>query len=91
DVILRAVNLLVAEKDYKTIAELYLSAINLEPNNVQLYISLAATYGKLHNKEKAIFYAKKALEINPALPNLKQAVDDFIQIIENEDWEKIAD
>ncbi len=91
NVILRVVSLLVAEKDYQTIAELYLSAINLEPKNVQLYISLAATYGKLRNKEKAIFYAKKALEVNSGIPNLKQAVDDFIRIIENEEWDKIAD
>jgi tetratricopeptide (TPR) repeat protein len=87
-VVLKAVNLLVQEKDYSTIAELYLSAIQLEPNDVSLYVSLAATYGKLHNKDKAIEYAQKAAELNP---DLKQASEDFIQLIKNEEWDKIQD
>jgi len=87
-VVLKAVNLLVQEKDYSTIAELYLSAIQLEPNDVSLYVSLAATYGKLHNKDKAIEYAQKAAELNPTL---KQASEDFIQLIKNEEWDKIQD
>ena len=87
-VILKAVNLLVQEKDYSVIAELYLSAIQLEPNDVSLYVSLAATYGKLHDKDKAIEYAQKAAELNPTL---KQASEDFIQLIKNEEWDKIQD
>jgi O-antigen ligase/Tfp pilus assembly protein PilF len=87
-IILKAINLLVQEKDYSTIAELYLSAIQLEPNDVSLYVFLAATYGKLRNKEKAIEYAQKAVELNPTL---KQAGEDFIQLIKNEEWDKIQD
>jgi len=42
----------------------------------------------MHNKEKAIEYANKVLEINPGA---KQAVEDFIQLVENEQWDKIQD
>jgi len=79
---------LIPLKRYDLIEKLYLQAINLEPKNVQIYVSLATTYGKMHNKEKAIEYANKALEL---YPNLKPQVEEFIQIIENEEWEKILD
>jgi len=79
---------LIPLKRYDLIEKLYLQAINLEPKNVQIYVSLATTYGKMHNKEKAIEYANKALEL---YPNLKPQVEEFIQIIENEEWDKIAD
>jgi len=75
-------------KRYDLIEKLYLQAIDLEPKNVLVYVSLATTYGKMHNKEKAIEYANKALELNP---NLKPQVEEFIKIIENEEWEKILD
>jgi len=79
---------LIPLKRYDLIKELYLQAINLDPKNVQIYVSLATTYGKMHNKEKAIEYANKALELNP---NLKPQVEEFIKIVENEEWEKIPD
>ncbi len=79
---------IVPLKRYDLIEKLYLQAINLDPKDYTLYISLAATYGKLHNKEKAIEYAKKVLELKP---EAKQAVEDFINIIQNEEWDKIPD
>ena len=48
---------------------------------------MAATYGKMHNKEGAIYYAQKAAELNP---DFKQASEDFIKLIENEEWNKIS-
>ena len=42
----------------------------------------------MHNKEGAIYYAQKAAELNP---DFKQASEDFIKIIENEEWDKISD
>ena len=75
-------------KRYDLIEKLYLQAIDLEPKNVLVYVSLATTYGKMHNKEKAIEYANKALELNQ---NLKPQVEEFIKIVENEEWEKIPD
>jgi len=86
--ILNLVQLLIPMERYDLIEKLYLQAISLDPKNVQFYVSLAATYGKMHNKEKAIEYANKALELNP---NLKPQVEEFIKIVENEEWEKIPD
>ena len=81
-------NLLVAEKDYQTIEKLYLRAIKLEPENYSWYINLAATYGKMRQKEKAIKYANKVLELNP---EAKESVEEFIQLIENEQWDEIIE
>jgi len=86
--ILQIANLLAQEKDYETIAKLYLQAINLDPKDAEMYVHLAAAYGKMQNKEKAIEYAKKAAELNP---DFKQASENFIQLIEKGEWDKIPD
>jgi tetratricopeptide (TPR) repeat protein/O-antigen ligase len=86
--ILNVINLCVKDKKYETIANLYLQAMQIDPQEISLYTGLAATYGKMHNKEGAIYYAKKAAELNP---DFKQASEDFIKIIENEEWDKISD
>jgi len=86
--ILSVINLLAKEKKYDAIKNLYIQAIQIDPQNVSLHTGLAATYGKMHNKEEAIYYAKKAAELNP---DFKQASEDFIKIIENEEWDKISD
>jgi len=88
NMILNLANLLAQEKDYQTIVNLYLQAINLDPKDAEMYVHLAAAYGKIHNKEKAIYYAQKAAELNP---NFKQASENFIQLIENGEWDKIPD
>jgi len=72
----------------KNIKNLYIQAIQIDPNDTSLYTGVAATYAKMHNKEKAIEYANKVLELNPGA---KQAVEDFIKLVENEQWELIAD
>jgi len=86
--ILNVINLCVKDKKYETIAKLYLQAMQIDPQDVSLYTGLAATYGKMHNKEGAIYYAQKAAELNP---DFKQASEDFIKLIENEQWDMIAD
>ena len=86
--ILYVINLCVEDKKYETIANLYLQAIQIDPQEISLYTGLAATYGKMRNKEGAIYYAQKAAELNP---DFKQASEDFIKIIENEEWDKISD
>ncbi|MGC8881116.1 MAG: O-antigen ligase family protein, partial [Minisyncoccia bacterium] len=88
ELILLTVKELVKVKRYDLIEKLYLQGLTLDPKDLSLYISLAATYGKMHNKEKAIEYAKKVIELNP---NFKEAVESFIKIIENEEWDKIPD
>jgi tetratricopeptide (TPR) repeat protein len=86
--ILTIINLCAKEKKYEVIEKLYLRAIQTDPQDVSLYTSLAATYAKMNNKEKAIEYAKKAVELNPAA---QEAAEEFIQLVENEQWEMIGD
>jgi len=86
--ILVVINLCAKEKKYEVIEKLYLRAIQIDPDDVSLYTGIAATYAKMHNKEKAIEYAKKAVDINPLA---KEAADEFIQFVENEQWEMIKD
>ena len=86
--ILSIINLCVKDKNYQAIENLYLQAMQIDPQEISLYTGLAATYGKMHNKEGAIYYAQKAAELNP---DFKQASEDFIKIIENEEWDKISD
>ncbi|MFA5392425.1 MAG: O-antigen ligase family protein [Candidatus Paceibacterota bacterium] len=83
-----AAKLAITAKDYQTLEFLYQLGIQLEPKEYTWYVSLAATYGKMHNKEKAIEYAKKAAELNP---DLKQESENFIQLIERGEWDKILD
>jgi len=65
----------------------YLEKANqYQPNRVQILIKLAAAYAQLHNKEKAIDYAKKVVQVNP-----RYATDvvEFIQMVEQEQWDKL--
>ena len=86
--ILSIINLLAKEKKYNTIKNLYIQAIQIDPDDISLYTGLAATYAKMHNKEGSIYYAEKVLEMNLGS---KQEVEAFIQLVENEQWELIAD
>ncbi len=85
--ILNVINFLAGEKKYSVIEKMYLQAIALDPQDPSLYSGLAATYGKLHNKEKAIEYAQKSAQIDS---NYQQPSETFIQWIENEEWDKIG-
>ena len=87
--VLGAVNIFLEKKRYDIMEILYKQAIQLDPQDATLYASLATTYAKLHNKEKAIEYAKKAVEIDSQ--GYTQASQSFIQWVENEQWELIAD
>ena len=86
--IISIINLLAQEKKYTVIENLYLRAIQLDPQDDSLYRGLAATYAKLQNKGKAVEYAKKAVELNPAA---KEAAEEFIQLVEEEQWDLIGD
>ncbi|MGC9066842.1 MAG: O-antigen ligase family protein [Minisyncoccia bacterium] len=82
------VKILAQHKDYQRIIKLYEQELKLDPKNPSVYIHLAATYAKLHNKEKAIEYAKKVVELNS---QYQEAVNNFIEIVEKGEWDKIAD
>ncbi len=65
--------------------ETYLSQYD---RNAEYWAKLAAGYGMLHNKEKAIFSAKKAVEIDPL--NYESSSKIFIQLLEDEKWEELG-
>ena len=56
-------------------AEYYILAIQEEPNNPQLYASLATTYATLGDYAKAKETALKAVEIDP---KFKEEAEKFI-------------
>lgn len=64
--------------------EIYLDS---NPNDADSWARLAALYGRLRNKEGAIFAATKAVEISPEKygPNYKF----FVDLIQKEEWDKL--
>lgn len=80
DQTLMFINYAAQDKDYQTIARLYEVLITLEPKKVQYYASLATTYAAMGNKDKAIFYARIAGEIDPSYSSESEI---FIQQVEN--------
>jgi tetratricopeptide (TPR) repeat protein len=86
--ILKLASVLAQQQDYETIVKLYLQGIQIDPQDSEMYVHLAAAYGKLHEAQPAIYYAQKAAELNP---NLKQAAQNFIELIQTGQWNKISD
>jgi len=69
------INCYADRQNYAKVAELYERAVHAygAPDDYRLYASLAATYAKLGEREKAVAAAQKALELNPSLePYVKQ-------------------
>lgn len=85
NLIFYSANLFVPEQDYQTIVKIYSRGIELYPEEAEFYVKLAAAYGKL-NKEKAIYYANKAVEI---MPSLKEEADKFLELVISERWDEI--
>lgn len=75
----RLLKIYVSLKDYPEIIKLYLRAIELEPDNVDHYTSLAAAYKENGQIDKAIEMARKAGEIDS---NLKPEAEAFIRMLE---------
>ena len=88
NLIFYSANLFVPDQDYQTIVKIYSRGIELYPEEAEFYVKLATAYGKLKNKEKAIYYANKAVEI---MPSLKEEADKFLELIINERWDEIPD
>ena len=63
--LIRLVNVYDKVGNYQKIVEFYNLAINEDPENPQLYASLAATYARLGEYDKAKQTALKAVEIDP--------------------------
>ena len=62
-------------------------ALTYQPDNAEYWVKLALTYGRLHDKDRAIRAAQETIRINPQF--YQQDANSFIQIMENEDWSKI--
>jgi len=86
--VLKAAAALVPSHRYDLILKVYQQGLKLAPRDADIYTHIAATYAKLHNKEKAIEFARKAVEIDS---NYKEAAEKFIEIIQKEQWDKIPD
>jgi len=80
-------SLVSSSPDYHRLIYYLEESLNYRSDNAEYWVKLAAVYAKLHNKEKAIFAANKAAEINPQA----YATDarTFIQIVENEQWDRL--
>ena len=66
----------VDKNQYDKVVPLYEQAVKLSPLDAQLYASLATSYSKVGDKEKAIWAAKKVIEISP---ESRSNVEKFIQ------------
>jgi len=74
--LMRLVNIYDKVGNYKKVLEYYLMAVAEQPDNPQLYASLAVAYAKNGYKEQAIQAAQKAAELDP---EFKDEADKFIQ------------
>ncbi len=65
---MKMIDIEIRRENYKRVAYLYehYAIRRFRPKNAQLHASLAATYAKIGEKEKAIEYAQKAAELDPA-------------------------
>lgn len=58
----------------------------LQKNRFEILIKYAAAYALLHDKEKAIEYAKKVEELNP---NYATDAEAFINLVQEERWDQL--
>ena len=68
--------------DYSKAVMLWQSLARLQPNNSEVYFSLAKSYAQLGHIEGAVLSAQSALE---------KGEDDYERYLEESDFEKIAD
>jgi putative inorganic carbon (HCO3(-)) transporter len=76
--VLTLINTYTEVEDYQKIASLYEELIK-RYSNPQFFASLAATYAKLGDKEKAKFYVKEAVKLDPSL---EKEAERFLKTLE---------
>jgi len=72
---LRLVNIYIGLKEYQEAINCYERAIEINPEEIDFYGSIAAIYKEIGDKERAKEYALKILEIDPAA---KEMVEEFL-------------
>lgn len=72
-------NAYIQVSDFEKVRDIWFEFLKIDPNNAQYHTSLAATYMKLNEREKAVEELKKAGELNPAF---KEQADYFIMQIQ---------
>jgi tetratricopeptide (TPR) repeat protein len=70
------INYYADKSDYAKVVSLYETAVQIKPNDYQLYASLATAYARNNQRGQAIAAAYKVLELNPGS---KPTVDAFLQ------------
>jgi O-antigen ligase/tetratricopeptide (TPR) repeat protein len=75
------INYYADKENYQRVRELYEQAIDLSPDDYQLYASLATVYAKLGENQKAILAAQKVLQLNP---ESKALVEAFLKALQNQ-------
>jgi tetratricopeptide (TPR) repeat protein len=74
--IMRLVAIYEKVGNYSKVLEYYIMAVEEQPQNPQLYASLAAAYAKMGYKDEAIKSALKAAELDP---DFKEEAEKFVQ------------
>ena len=77
----KIINLHIALNDNQALVSLYQRAIEIQPQDPQLWGGLAATYARLGQKEQAKQAAAKVVEIDP---NLLPQTEQFLKALEEE-------
>jgi tetratricopeptide (TPR) repeat protein len=70
--------------DYNKVAEYLVVAVEYDSANPAYWSRLAAAYGKIHNKDKAIEAAQMAADLDPGTYATDAAA--FIYYVQNEQW-----
>ena len=73
--------------DYNKIANYLAIAVQYDSENPAYWSRLAAAYGKIHEKNKAIQAAQMAADLDPGTYATDAAA--FIYYVQNEQWDKL--
>jgi len=65
----------IKREAWQSVLEVFLIMDEIKPNNIDTFVNIALTYGNLGDKDKAIEWINKVLEIDPTK---QEQVNEFI-------------
>jgi Tetratricopeptide repeat. len=68
----------------------FLTAVKIKPDSAVSYYNLACCYAVNNNKEEALYYLGKAINLDPKRRQKAQSDEDFNSIREDADFKKIV-